>query len=146
MATKHMQRWQPTAYASIPTQERESYFLELNEAVAEAIRRREASLMPSASLAHDNHQEFVAQMNMSHLMAEDAVLAEMVLLPPEPGLASWGDEPETDSTGAYLDQGWRSPRLELSQEEWQDRQAEMAWRPAAAPRPPQEQTAEQPAS
>ena len=90
MAAKHMQRWQPTAYASIPLMKRESYFLELNEAVVEAIRCREHSLRPPASLAQNNHQEYVAQINMAHLMAEEAVLAEMVLLPPEPGLASGG--------------------------------------------------------
>jgi len=142
MAAKHMRRWQPTAFDSIPVAERESYFLELNEAVVEAIRQREHSLMPPSTLAQDNHQEYAARMNMSHLMAEEAVLAEMVLLAPEPGLAGERDEPETDSTGAYLDQGWRSPRLELSEEEWQDRQAEMGWNPAAESRQPQAQIGE----
>jgi hypothetical protein len=125
-----MQRWQPTAYASIPRRERETYFLQLNEAVTEAIRCREHSLMPPASVARHDHLEYVAQMNMSHLMAEAAVLEEMVLLPPEPGLASEQDEPQTDSTGAYLDEGWRSPGLELSEAEWQDRQTETEWKPA----------------
>lgn len=145
MAAKHMRRWQPTAFASIPAPERESYFLELNEAVAEAIRQREHSLMPPASLAQSNHQEHAAQMNMSHLIAEEVVLAEMVLLAPEPGLAGEEDEPETDSTGAYLDQGWRSPRLELNDQEWQARQAEMGWSPAAGSRQPPDQTGDRPA-
>jgi len=145
MAAKHMRRWQPTAYASIPVQERESYFLELNEAVAEAIRGREHSLMPPARLAQDDHQEYVAQLHMSHLMAEEAVLAEMVLLAPEPGPLGEEDEPAKDSTGAYLDPGWRSPRLELSDDEWQDRQAEMAWKPAHLPRQPQDQNPAGPA-
>lgn len=140
MAAKHMRRWQPTVFASIPVADRESYFLELNEAVAEAIRQREHSLMPPASLARDNHREYAAQMNMSHLMAEEAVVAEMVLVAPEPGLVGERDEPETDSTGAYLDQGWRSPRLELSDQEWQDRQAEMGWNPAAESPQPQDRT------
>ncbi len=129
MAAKHMERWQPTAYASIPPQERESYFLDLNEAVTEAIRSRERSSIPPPIRTLDDHQEYVAQTTMSHLMAEEAVLAEMVLLPPESGLASEAGEPEIDATGAYLDRGWRSPRVELSDEEWQDRQAEEAWTP-----------------
>lgn len=138
MAAKHMQRWQPTAYASIPLPERETYFLQLNEAVTEAIRCREHSLTPPASLARHDHLEYVAQMNMAHLMAEEAVLEEMVLLPPEPGLASQQDEPKIDSTGAYLDEGWRSPRLELSDEEWQDRQNETDWKPAIRTEPAHE--------
>ncbi len=144
MAAKHMQRWQPTAFASIPVPDRDSYFLDLNEAVAEAIRQREHSLIPPTSLALSDHQEYAAQMNMSHLMAEEAVLTEMVLLAPEPGLAGEGEEPETDSTGAYLDQGWRSPRLELSDAEWQARQAEIGWSPAAGSGQPEDQIGDRP--
>lgn len=131
MAAKHMRRWQPTTYASIPPSERESYFLELNQAVTEAIRSREHSPMPPASLAENDHQEYLAEMNMSHLMAEEAVLAEMVLLPPEPGLTSETSEPETDPTGAYLDRGWRSPRLEISDEEWQEQEIARNWKPGS---------------
>jgi hypothetical protein len=44
-------------------------------------------------------------MQMSHLIAEEQVLAELVYLAPEPGA-----EPETDRDGAFIDPGWTPPR------------------------------------
>jgi hypothetical protein len=131
MAARHMATCLPAAYASIPEEEREGYFLELDEAVTEAIRVREHSLMPPASLARTDHGEYLAQMNMSHLMAEEAVLAEMVLLSPEESSPSAAGEPETDRSGAYLDRGWRSPRVELDSLEWAAHQTSGDWQPLA---------------
>lgn len=128
MAARHMATWRPRTYASIPEGEREQHFLDLDEAVAQAIRTREHSLMPPASLAETDHCEWVAQMNMSHLMAEEEVLAEMVLLEPEPDLAAETGEPGMDGSGAYLDPGWRSPRVELSDEEWEAHQSSGNWK------------------
>jgi hypothetical protein len=131
MAAKHMATWLPAAYASIPEEQREEYFLDLDEAVTEAIRLREHSLMPPASLARTDHREYLAQMNMSHLMAEEAVLAEMVLLPPEESSLAAAGEPETDRSGAYLDRGWQSPRVELTSLEWDAQQTSSDWKPLA---------------
>jgi hypothetical protein len=131
MAAKHMATWLPAAYASIPEEQREGYFLELDEAVTEAIRLREHSLMPPASLARTDHREYQAQMNMSHLMAEEAVLAEMVLLPPEESSMAAAGEPETDRSGAYLDRGWQSPRVELDSLDWEAQQTASDWKPLA---------------
>ena len=135
MAAKHMAAWLPAAYASIPEEQREGYFLDLDEAVTEAIRRREHSLMPPASLARTNHPEYLAQMNMSHLIAEEAVLAEMVLLPPEESSLLAAGEPETDRSGAFLDRGWQSPRVELTSLEWEAQRTCGDWKPLA-PNPP----------
>jgi hypothetical protein len=68
-------------------------------------------------------------MNMAHLMAEEAVLAEMVYLPPEPGLESEEDEPMTDETGAFIDPGWRSlATVMMSDEDWEKQQGlRMFW-------------------
>jgi hypothetical protein len=131
MAAKHMATWLPAAYASIPEEQREGYFLELDEAVTEAIRTREHSLMPPVSLARTDHREYQAQMNMSHLMAEEAVLVEMVLLPPEESSLAAAGEPETDRSGAYLDRGWQSPRVELTSLEWEAQQTSSDWKPLA---------------
>ena len=131
MAAKHMATWLPAAYASIPEEQRERYFLDLDEAVTQSIRLREHSLMPPASLARTDHREYLAQMNMSHLMAEEAVLAEIVLLPPEDSSPSAAGEPETDPSGAYLDRGWQSPRVELDSLEWEAQQTSSDWKPLA---------------
>jgi len=113
MAARHWARWLPSTFAAIPADEREAYFLRLDDEVVQAIANREVSSMPPRSLQESDHQAYVGQMNMAHLMAEEAVLAEMVLLEPEPGLESEQDEPERDETGAYIDRGWTSPNQEM---------------------------------
>jgi hypothetical protein len=120
MAARHMARWQPSAYAAIPAADRDRYFRELDEQIADAIQNRERSLKPPCSLQESDFLAYVGQMNMAHLMAEEAVLAEMVYLPPEPGLESEADEPMTDETGAFIDPGWRSPAtVMMSDEDWE---------------------------
>ncbi len=127
LKARHMARWQPSAYAAIPAAEREAYFLDQDDEIEQAVRNRERSLTPPKSLQETDFAEYVGQMNMAHLMAEEEVLAAMVYLPPEPGLESEMDEPEMDETGAYIDRGWKSPRLEMSDEEWAERQEGTAW-------------------
>lgn len=129
LAARHWARWLPSTYAAIPAAERESFFLRLDDEVAQAIRNRELSSMPPQSLAETDHLEYVGRVNMAHLMAEEAVLAELVLLPPEPGLESEADEPEVDETGAYIDRGWNPPRLLMTDEEWAEKRAESDWIP-----------------
>jgi hypothetical protein len=129
MAARHMRRWQPTTYTSIPPPERASYFRALDDKVGQAIREREHSLTPPGDLQATDHAECVARLQMAHLMAEESVLAEMVLLAPEPGLTYEAEESQTDPNGTYLDPGWRSPRIELDDPEWQERQAEQDWKP-----------------
>lgn len=136
MAARHMRTWRPQQYASIPYAEREEYFRALDEAVAQAIRVREHSLMPSRSLAQTDHEGYAAQLSMSRLVAEEAVLAEMVYLPPEDDVLAQMAEPATDSSGAYLDRGWRSPRVELTDEEWEQKQSAEAWTPKVQPPSP----------
>ena len=134
LALRHMARWQPSTYAAIPEAEREAYFLRLDEEVADAIRELELSLMPPKSLQETNFMEYVGQMNMAHLMAEEQVLADLVYLLPEPGLESERGEPELDETGAFIDRGWKSPALtEVSDEEWAEDQAAGGWRPLSSP-------------
>lgn len=129
MAARHWARWLPSTYAAIPAEEREAFFLALDDEVEQAIRNRERSLTPPRSLQETDHLEYVGQLQMAHHVTEQAVLAEMVYLPPEPGLESESDEPEVDETGAYIDRGWNNPRLLLSDEEWAEKQAEGSWTP-----------------
>jgi hypothetical protein len=129
LAARHMARWQPSTYAAIPAEEREAYFLRLDDEVEQAVRNLELSLKPPTSLQETDHQKYVGQMNMARVMAEEEVLKAMVYLPPEPGLESEEDEPETDESGAFIDRGWNNPRLEMSDEEWAEKRAERDWEP-----------------
>jgi hypothetical protein len=119
IAERHMARWCPSAYAAIPAADRTRWFRRLDEEVTNAIEERERSLRPKAELQKTNFTEYVGQMRMAHLMAEEEVLAAMVYLPPEPGLESEADEPMTDETGAFVDPGWKPDRLAtLSDLDW----------------------------
>ena len=134
MAARHMARWQPSTYAAIPADQRTDYFTRLDEEITNAIGDRELSLKPPASLQETNFAEYVGQMNMAHLMAEEEVLAEMVYLPPEPGLESEAGEPERDETGAFIDRGWKPPSLiGISDEEWAEQLASGDWQPLRGP-------------
>lgn len=106
LAAAHMARWLPAAFAAV--EDPEAYFRALDDRVSEAIRDRERSLTPPKSLQETDFPAYAGQVQMAHQMAEDAVLAEMVYLDPEPGTEP--DEPETDQDGAFLDRGWTPPR------------------------------------
>jgi hypothetical protein len=120
LAARHMARWQPAAYASILPDERDRWFRDLNDRVAQAIREREEQLILASDLASRDLLERQGQIQMAHLMAEEQVLAEMVLLPPEREAVASEGEPPTDPGGAYLNPGWRSPSLELDDQEWEE--------------------------
>ncbi len=107
LAADHMARWLPTALAAV--EDREGYFRELDDRVANTIRDREVSLTPPKRLQETDFPAFAGQVQMAHLMAEEQVLAELVYLDPEPGMDP--DEPETDRDGAFIDPGWTPPRL-----------------------------------
>ena len=108
LAANHMAQWLPTAFASIPTEEQEGYFRALDNRVVDAIGDLEVSLTPPKSLQQTDFLAYSGQMQMSHLMAEEQVLAELVYLAPEPGVEP--EEPETDRDGTFIDPGWTPPR------------------------------------
>jgi hypothetical protein len=123
IAARHMARWQPSTYAAIPADRRESYFRELDEEVSQRIADRAHFLKPPRSLQETDFLAYVGQMNMARLMAEEEVLAELVYLPPEPGLESEAGEPEIAPNGGWIDRGWRDPNALVCEtdEEWEDR-------------------------
>ena len=129
LAAKHMARWQPSTYAAIPAEEREQFFVTLDEEVSQAVTNLELSLKPPSELEETDFEKYLGQLQMAHLMAEEEILKAMVYLPPEPGLESEEDEPETDESGAFIDRGWNNPRLEMSDEEWAEKRAESDWKP-----------------
>lgn len=108
LAANHMAQWLPMAFASIPAEETEGYFRALDNRVVDAIGDLEVSLTPPKSLQQTDFLAYSGQMQMSHLMAEEQVLAELVYLAPE--LGTEPEEPETDRDGTFIDLGWTPPR------------------------------------
>jgi hypothetical protein len=87
-AQRHWERWLPTRYAEI--QDPDSFFSTLGEEVATRI----ADLTPDLAGDDPPAEDYlvkVGRLNMARLQAEEIVLREQVLLPPEPGA-----DPETD--------------------------------------------------
>ena len=134
LAARHMARWQPSTWAAIPEAERARYFRDLDEEVSQQIADRERSLKPPQSLQETDPMEYVGQLRMARLMAEEEVLKELVYLGPEPGLESESDEPEIAENGGWVDRSWRDPNNFLeSDEEWEERQKVGTWRPITDP-------------
>ena len=130
-----MARWQPSTYAAIPADQRAEYFKRLDEEVTNAIRDHEHSLRPPASLQETNFAEYVGQMNMAHLMAEEAGTGRDGVPPAGAGPGERergsrrGTRRERSSTGA----GSRRALIEISDEEWAEHQASGDWQPLRRP-------------
>ena len=87
-AQRHWERWLPSRYATI--QDPDSFFSTLGEEVATRIANLTLDLAGDDPPAED-YLVKVGRLNMARLQAEEIVLREQVLLPPEPGA-----DPETD--------------------------------------------------
>ncbi len=133
LAAAHMARWCPSLWAAIPETGRARYFQDLDEEVSQQIADRERSLRPPQTIAETDHLEYVGQLRMARLIAEEEVLKEMVYLPPEPGLESEADEPEIGDNGGWVDRGWRNPSSLESGEEWAERTKAGTWRSITDP-------------
>jgi hypothetical protein len=83
MAERHWRRWLPSRVAAM--QDADSFFSELGEEVEERIENLAADLAGDDPPG-ETYLDKVGRLNMARLRAEEAVLPEMVLLPPEPGL------------------------------------------------------------
>lgn len=99
MAQEHWRTWLPTRYAKI--QDPDSFFSGLGIEVSDRIAALEIDLLGP----DDPNEEYltrVGRRNMARLQAEELVLPESVLLPPESDQAE-GDESDE------LPPGWRIP-------------------------------------
>lgn len=84
MAQRHWQRWLPQRYAAI--EDPEEFFAELGEEVAAEIADRWAEMRAAAgNPPGEDFLEGVGRLNALRKQAEEIVLADRVLLPPEPG-------------------------------------------------------------
>jgi hypothetical protein len=89
MAQEHWRRWLPERYASI--EDPGVFFAELGEEVSAEIAGRWAELQASAgNPAGEDFTARVGRLNAMRKQAEESVLAERVLLAPEPGVEDDG--------------------------------------------------------
>ena len=89
-AQQHWARWRPTQYQQIS--DPETFFTKLGQETAQQI----ATL--AADLAGDDppgetYLQKMGRLNRARLEAEEIVLAETILLPPEPGMEDAGSLP-----------------------------------------------------
>jgi len=104
-AQRHWARWLPQRYAAIP--DPGSFFSDLGDQAA----RRIADL--ALDLAGDDPpgEEYLAKvgrLNMARLQAEEIVLPELILLPPEPGASQDREDQVREDQDRY-DQDSQAP-------------------------------------
>jgi hypothetical protein len=87
MAERHWRRWLPSRVAVM--NDPSSFFSVLGEEVAARIEDLAADLAGNDP-SGETYMQKVGRLNMARLRAEEIVVPELVLLPPEPGL----EEPE----------------------------------------------------
>lgn len=84
MAQRHWQRWLPQRYAAIENPD--VFFADLGEEVSGEIADRWAELKAQAgNPPGEDFMDRVGRLNALKKQAEETVLAERVLLAPEPG-------------------------------------------------------------
>lgn len=89
MARAHWQKWLPQRYAAI--EDPDAYFAELGEEVAADIADLWAEMSARAgNPAGEDFMDRVGRLNAIRKQAEEIILADRVLLPPEPGAADDG--------------------------------------------------------
>src|SRR5260370_41206708 len=96
MARQHWARWLPERYTAIP--DPDSFFTDLGE---EAARQIADLALDLAGQDPDGEDYLVklGRLNMARLQAEEIVLREQILLPPEPGTAPDEDSQDSESQG-----------------------------------------------
>ena len=91
MARDHCRRWRAASYAEIT--DPDSYFTDLGDRVAQEISDLWARLRArSGNPAGEDYIARVGRLNALRKQAEEIVLADLVLLPPEPGASD--DDPD----------------------------------------------------
>ncbi len=116
-ARRHWVRWLPERYAAI--QDPDSFFSTLGEEVAQQI----SDLMLELAGDDPSGEDYlvkVGRLNAARNQAEEIVLRERVLLPPEPGAAEDPEEP----TLTPADQGWQPVTVHRGDPLWEQVNAE----------------------
>lgn len=92
MAERHWQRWLPSRYAAIPDQG--SFFSALGEEAARQISEL-ATELAGDDPAGEDYLTKVGRLTTARLRAEEIILSELILLPPEPGADPDSDDQQT---------------------------------------------------
>ncbi len=95
LAQEHWRRWLPTRYATIPNPE--DFFSTLGQETEDQVFDLTDQLAGPDPLG-EGYLEKVGRLNNARMRAEEIVLADLVLLPPEPETLE--DEEEETSTAA----------------------------------------------
>ncbi len=83
MAERHWRRWLPSRVAAM--EDPASFFSDLGEEVADQIEDLTMELAGDDPPG-ESYMDKVGRLNIARLRAEELVLRETVLLPPEPGM------------------------------------------------------------
>ncbi len=94
LAQDHWTKWRPNQLRQIP--DPEYYFTSLGEEVEQQIEEL-ATTLAGDDPGGEDYLDKLGRLRMARLNAESRVLAEMVLLPPEPG----HPQAETDDTPTW---------------------------------------------
>lgn len=97
MARRHWARWLPERYAAIS--DPDSFFSSIGQEAATRIADLALDLAGSDPPG-EGYLEKVGRLNMARLQAEEIVLPELILLPPELGADEDPDDPEDPVTSA----------------------------------------------
>jgi len=122
LAQEHWRRWLPTRYAEIP--DPVDFFSTLGqEAEDQVFDLRDQLAGPD--LPGEGYLEKVGRLNMAQLQAEEAVLADLVYLPPEPEVQDQDEQdllsdPVLAGTRQMLAMAQQMERLRLQELEEQD--------------------------
>ncbi|PXY16594.1 hypothetical protein [Prauserella muralis] len=105
MAKRHWQRFLPSRYRQIS--DPETFFTQLGQQVQEEITHRSEQILASQPPTSE-YLRMVGRRKEAQLSAEEAVLAEMVLLPAEPGSPMDEDSGQTTPTShdQQTNEGW----------------------------------------
>jgi hypothetical protein len=90
MARQHWARWLPSQYAAI--EDPESFFTDLGDRASERIAEL-ADQFAGEAPPGEGYLDRVGRLGQAPRQAEKIVLAEMILLEPEPGAGEDGKDP-----------------------------------------------------
>src|ERR1022692_141551 len=116
MAERHWRRWLPERYQAI--QDPDSFFSILGEETAIQIADL-AVVLAGADPPGEGYLEKVGRLNMARLQAEERVLAQRVLLTPEPGTEEGSDEAEGDREEVPPSEEWIPMAVSPGHPHWQ---------------------------
>lgn len=94
LALNHWKKWRPSAFSTIP--DPEGFFSTLGQQVTAQVADLQDQIA-GPDQAGEDYLEKVGRLRMAKLQAQELVLAELVYLPPDPGIE---DDDQTETSDA----------------------------------------------